>query len=340
MKKKMWYQVPAVLSLVLLLGIASLLAGCGESQKETPDQKVTLAMGFIPNVQFAPFYVAVDQGFFADEGIEIEFDYGWETDLLKLVGSDELQFAIASGDQVILARSQELPVVYVMNWYRRFPVCVVSLAETGIQDPLDLVGRRVGTPATYGASYIGWRAFLDAVGLDETDVELISIGYTQVAALSEGQVDAAICYAMNEPVQMEAAGQALDTIYVADYANLISNGLITNERTIQDHPELVQGVVRAAVRGLAFTLESPEEAFDISVKYVPEAASDAATEATNRAILDRSVEFWQVGSSELGRSDELEWQAAQRIMGEMGLIDTATAVTTMFTNDFIEQVTP
>jgi NitT/TauT family transport system substrate-binding protein len=297
-------------------------------------------MGFIPNVQFAPFYVAVEQGYFADEGIEIEFDYGWETDLLKLVGSDELQFAIASGDQVILARSQELPVVYVMNWYRRFPVCIVSLAETGIQGPLDLVGRRVGTPATYGASYIGWRALLDAVGLDETDAELISIGYTQVAALSEGQVDAAICYAMNEPVQMEAAGQSLDTIYVADYANLISNGLITNERTIQERPELVQGVVRAALRGLAFTLESPDEAFAISLKHVPEAASDASTEAVNRTILDRSVEFWQADDTELGRSYDSEWQAAQRIMEEMGLIDAAADVATMFTNEFVEEVTP
>jgi NitT/TauT family transport system substrate-binding protein len=330
----------AILSLLLLLAAAGLVVGCDGKRGGTPDQEVTLAMGFIPNVQFAPFYVAVEQGYFADEGIEIEFDYGWETDLLKLVGSDELQFAIASGDQVILARSQELPVVYVMNWYRRFPVCVVSLTETGIQHPLDLVGRRVGTPATYGASYIGWRALLDAVGVAETDVELISIGYAQVAALSEGQVDAAICYAMNEPVQMEAAGQSLDVIYVADYANLISNGLITNEQAIRENPELVQGVIRAALRGLAFTLDAPDKAFDISLKYVPEAAGDAETEAVNRAILDRSVEFWAAGGRELGRSDEIEWQAAQRIMEEMGLIDSAADVTTMFTNEFIEGVSP
>jgi NitT/TauT family transport system substrate-binding protein len=149
---------------------------------------------------------------------------------------------------------------------------------------------------------------------------------------------------MNEPVQMEAAGQSLDIIYVADYANLISNGLITNERTIQQRPELVQAVVRAALTGLAFTLESPDEAFDISLTHVPEAASDAETEAVNRAILDRSVEFWQAGRPELGRSDDVEWQAAQRIMEEMGLIDAAASatadVTTMFTNDFIEEVTP
>jgi NitT/TauT family transport system substrate-binding protein len=326
--------------LVLVALVAILVAACGGGGDAVPAEKVTLAMGFIPNVQFAPFYVAVEKGYFAEEGIDVEFDYGWETDLLKLVGSDELQFAIASGDQVILARSQDLPVVYVMNWYRRFPVCVVSLPESGIGEPSGLVGQRIGTPATYGASYIGWRALVDAVGLDEADVELISIGYTQVAALSEGQVDAAICYAMNEPVQMEVSGQAIDIIYVADYANLVSNGLITNERSVEERSELVQGMVRAALRGLQFTLENPDEAFDISLEFVSEAASDAETEAVNRAILAKSVEFWSAEPDELGRSTVDQWIAAQEVMERMGLVDGAGDVDTMFTNEFVVAVNP
>jgi NitT/TauT family transport system substrate-binding protein len=333
-------QKMVLLMLITLVAMAGLLGGCGTSGDGTPSQKVTLAMGFVPNVQFTPFYVALEKGYFVEEGIELEFDYGWETDLLKLVGSDELQFAIASGDQVILARGQELPVVYVMNWYRRFPVCVVSLAETGIREPSDLVGMRVGTPALYGASYIGWRALLDSAGVDEADVELISIGYTQVAALSEGQVDAAVCYAMNEPVQMQAAGQSVDIIYVADYANLVSNGLITNEQTIRELPELVQGMVRAALRGLAYTLENPGEAFDISLEYVPEAASNAETEAINRAILESSVEFWRTDPEELGLSDRAEWEIAQSVMRRMGLVDTERDVTAMFTNQFVVEVKP
>ncbi len=325
---------------IILVAIAGLLGGCGASDNAISSQKVTLAMGFVPNVQFTPFYVAVEKGYFAEEGIQLEFDYGWETDLLKLVGSDELQFAIASGDQVILARGQGLPIVYVLNWYRRFPVCVVSLAETGVQEPSGLVGLRVGTPALYGASYIGWRALLDSVGVDEADVELISIGYTQVAALSEGQVDAAICYAMNEPVQMQAAGQDIDIIYVADYANLVSNGLITNERTIRELPGLVQGMVRATLRGLAYTLEYPEQAFDISLEYVPEAANNAETEAINRAILERSVEFWRTDPEQLGLSEKAEWQVAQGVMRRMGLVDTEGDVTAMFTNEFVTEVKP
>jgi NitT/TauT family transport system substrate-binding protein len=329
--------------LTLLWGAGALLvllAACGPAGQGAESQTVTLAMGFIPNVQFAPFYVAVEKGYFADEGLEIEFDYGWETDLLKLVGSDELQFAIASGDQVILARSQELPVVYVLNWYRRFPVCVVSLAEAGFRGPSDLVGRRVGTPATYGASYIGWRALLDAAGLDQLDVELISIGYTQVAALAEGQVDAAICYAMNEPVQLEVGGWAVDVIYVADYANLVSNGLITNEVTIRQRPELVGGMVRAALRGLAYTLDHADEAFAISLKHVPEASSDSETEAINRAILAKSIEFWKAAPGQLGRSDEADWLTSLQVMEKMGLVSPGQEAGTLFTNRFVVDVEP
>lgn len=324
--------------LACLLG--GLLTGCGSVGKPGSPQTVTLAMGFIPNVQFAPFYVAVEKGYFAKEGIQVKFDYGWETDLLKLVGSDELQFVIASGDQVILARSQGLPVVYVLNWYRRFPVCVVSLAEKGIERPVDLIGRRVGTPATYGASYIGWRALLDAAGLKETAIQLVSIGYTQVAALTEGQVDAAICYAMNEPVQLEAAGHAVNVLYIADYANLVSNGLITNEQTIRKRSDLVRGMVRATLRGLAYTLDHPEEAFQICLRYVPEAASDAQTEAVNRAILLKSIEFWKAERGELGRSVDADWQAALQVMEKMGLVGRQVDVTEMFSNQFIVSVEP
>jgi NitT/TauT family transport system substrate-binding protein len=323
-----------VLSLVLLLPV--LVLACGPGPAQPAQEAITLAMGFIPNIQFAPFYVAVEKGYFAEEGIELEFDYGWETDLLKLVGSGKLQFAIASGDQVILARSQGLPVIYVMNWYRRFPVCIVSLEPAGIRQPADLAGQVVGTPATYGASYIGWRALLDAVGMDEAEVELVSIGYTQVAAVSEGQVDAAVCYAMNEPVQLRAAGEALNIIYVADYINLVSNGLITNEETLAGHPELVEGLVRGALRGLADTLEDPGEAFEIAREYVPELAGDADTEAVNRAILAESIEFWRAPAGKLGYSEEDEWRASQQIMTAMGLLGAQSDVAEMFTNRFVQ----
>lgn len=328
--------------LLPLLTVITLLTlvGCGVTPTvppptDTPTPQattpITLAMGFIPNVQFAPVYVAVEKGYFAAENLEVNFDYGWDTDLLKLVGTGELQFAVGSGDQVILARSQGLPVVYVLNWYRQFPVCIVSLKEKGLQKPQDLIGKTVGTPAMYGASYIGWRALLHAEGIDEAAVNLQNIGYTQVASLTEGKVDAAVCYIMNEPVQLRQSGYEVNVIAISDYVNLVSNGLITNEQTIATAPALVQSLVRAFLRGLRYTIDHPEEAFEICLKYVPEAGGENASR--QMAVLQESIKVWR--ADDLGRSDPAAWEASQRFMRELGFIDTETDVNQMFTNQFI-----
>jgi NitT/TauT family transport system substrate-binding protein len=296
------------LALMLIALTLIVLAGCssGNGAAATPTcspEKVTLAMGFIPNVQFTPFYVALNKGYFAEEKLEIEFDYGMETDLLNLVGTDALQFAVASGDQVILARGQGLPVVYVMTYFQRFPVAVVSLEDLPLEEPADLIGHSACIPGLWGASYIGWLGLLDVAGIDQADIPLESIGYTQVASLTENQVDAAVVYAANEPVQLRQAGYEPNIIYVADYMNLVSNGIITNEKTIAEKPELVQRMVRAVLRGLRDTIEDPEEAFEICLEYVPEAGGE--NRDTQMAVLEESIKFWD--SERLGYSDPSAW---------------------------------
>ena len=325
------------LGIVLLLAVA--LSGCATPvPTATPaHRQVTLSMGFIPNVQFTPFYVAVEKGYFADEGLEIEFDYGMETDLLKLLGVGERQFVVGSGDQVILARQQGLPVVYVMNWYRRFPVAVAALDPMPV--PQELIGKKVGIPGLYGASYIGWQAILDAAGVNPADVNLISIGYTQVESLVAGQVDAAVVYVMNEPVQLRHEGYKVSLIPVADYIDFVSNGLITNEKTISEEPELVRSIVHAILRGLRDTLDDPDAAFAICRHYVPEIDEESAP--LQRSVLEEALNFWRAddGSTDLtrvlGRSDPAAWAASQVFMRKIGLIEAEMDASTLFTNEFI-----
>ncbi len=327
-------SVRIVLALAVLLG----LAGCAPATAPAPTATaglvpVKLAMGFIPNVQFTPLYVAYTRGYFAEEGIDLTFDYGMETDLLKLLGAGERQFVIGSGDQVALARGNGLPVRYVLNWYRRFPVCVVALKSSGIEQPADLVGRTVGTPVLEGASYIGWRAYADAVGIPAEEVNLQVIGYTQAASLTEQRVDAAICYAMNEPVQLREAGHEVQVLYLDEYAHLPSNGLITNEETIEKHPELVQGMVRAFLRGLKDTIADPDAAFAITKEIVPEMGGE--NEPLQRAVLAECVRFWQ--GEPLGQSDPASWQAVTDLLLRLGLLSGKVDPETMYTNRFVTE---
>lgn len=295
--------------------------------------RLTVAMGYIPSVQFAPFYVAQARGYFRDAGLEINPQYGIESDLLKLVGTGELSFMIGSGEEVILGRSQGLPVRYVMRWYRSFPVVLFAKASEGINEPADLVGKQVGLPGLFGASYVGWEALVYATGLDPQQVTLQSIGFTQATAVSRDQVDAALDYVVNGPVQLRLAGEEITVIPVSDYVDLPSNGIITNEQTIEAQPDLVRAFVTALLRGLADTLADPDAAFEISLQAVPEAGGEQA--AVSRAIFDESLKLWQAPAEELGLSDPAAWEEAARFMKDMGLIQTEVVAADLFTNDFV-----
>jgi NitT/TauT family transport system substrate-binding protein len=292
---------------------------------------VRLPLGYIPNVQFAPLYVAVDKGYFKQAGIDIEFDYSMETDAVALVGVNEIQFAVVSGDQVLLARAQGLPVVYVMAWYQDYPVSVVSKTGHGILKPTDLKGKQIGLPGLYGASYIGLRALLSAGGLKESDVTLDSIGYNQVEVLVSDQDQAVVVYTNNEPIQLRLKGYQIDEIRVKDYAHLVSNGLITNETTIAQNPDLIRRMNQAILKGIADTIANPEEAYQTCLKFVE--GLKQADQAVQKQVLTTSIEFWKADN--LGYSDPTAWQNTEQVLLDMGFLTKPLDVTQAFTNDYL-----
>jgi len=320
----------------ILLALCVSLSGCvGVNSPELEATEtivhVRLTMGYRPDVQFAPLYVAAEHGYYQDVGIEIEFNHIPETEAVQLIGANELHFAVVSGEQVLLARAQDLPVVYVMAWWQDYPVAVAAPAESGIMTPADLIGKRVGIPGLYGASYIGYRALLSAAGVSNDAITLDSIGYNQVEALYEGQVDAVVIYANNEPLQLESQGVPVNVIRVADYVHLTSNGLITNQTIITEHPDLVQRMVAATLKGLQDTIEDPAEAYEISKLYVE--GLDKADETVQRGVLVASIEFWK--ANRLGYSDPQSWENMEQVLLEMGLLQEHLDLSQAFTNEFL-----
>jgi NitT/TauT family transport system substrate-binding protein len=288
-------------------------------------------MGYIPNVQYAPFYLADAEGYFEEAGMEIEFDYSLETDAVSRVGAGEAPFGLASGEQVLLARAQGIPVVYVLAWFQDFPVAVASPSGSGIDAPQDLPGTRIGIPGLFGASYIGYQALLRAAGLPEDAATLEAIGFNQVEALLAGQVDGVVVYANNEPIQLEARGMPVDLIRVADYVELASNGLITNEETLASDPDLVRRMVRAVVLGLEATLRDPEAAFAVAAQYVPGLAESG--EDVQRRVLQASLAFWQ--AERIGFSSPESWANMEEVLLAMGLVPGPVEVERAYTNEFV-----
>ena len=327
----------------LLTGIVIVLAACAPvapvaSEPQTADaptlESISLGVGFIPSVQFATFYVAIDKGFYADAGLDVSIDYGFENDYLLLTATDEIQFMVGSGDQVILGRGQGLPVRYVMNWYTQYPVVIFAEETAGIATPQDLVGKRIGIPGPFGASYVAFRAILEAAGLDESDVTLESIGFTQAAAIQQGLVDAAVDYSVNGPIVLAMEGIDTVEIRMDDFLSMPANGLVTNEVTQAQRPELVAAMVQASLAGVAYTLENPDEAFEIALKFVPEAGGD--NRAINRAIFDAVLESWRTQDGyRPGETRLADWEEATAFMARIGLVDVAPDPATLFSNDFL-----
>ncbi len=292
---------------------------------------VTVIMGYIPNVQFAPWFVADKKGYFAQEGLQVKFQWGFETDGVKLVGAGQADFAILGGDQVIQARAQDVPLVYVANYYNAFPITIFSLQDKNIKTPQDLVGKKIGLPAFWGATYTGWRALLYGAGIKEQDVKVQDVGFAQVAAVTQGVVDAAAGYANNEPVQMRIAGKDINVIQVWDYSKLVGTGLVTNEKTVADRPQLVQKMVRAIERGVQDTISNPDEALTISLQNIPEAGG--ANLPTSKAVLEATIALWK--SPRLGYVAPADWAASAKFMKDAGFIKTDIDVTKAYTNQFV-----
>jgi NitT/TauT family transport system substrate-binding protein len=292
-----------------------------------------MPMGYIPNVQFAPYYVAKEKGFFRQAGIEITFDYSSETDGVSLVGAGEIPFSTVSGEQVLLARAQGLPVVYVMSWWHGYPVGILSSKELGIKEPSDLKGKKIGLPGLFGTSYIGLRALLSNGGLDEADVTLDSIGYNQIEAYISGRDQVVVIYSNNEPIQLTKQGYAYDLLQAADYVSLASNGLLTNENTILKNPDLVRKMITAFSKGITYTLENPDEAFEICKKYVD--GLEQADQDVQKQILAATMEFWK--TDKIGYSEPEAWENMQTLLLEMGMLKEPLDLEKAYSNAYLAE---
>ncbi|HMQ31755.1 MAG TPA: ABC transporter substrate-binding protein [Chloroflexaceae bacterium] len=347
----------ARLSLIALA--AALLAACGAQPTAQPAQpptaepgaapeaaapaeglrRITLAMSYIPNVQFAPYYVAVQKGYFAEEGLEVVFDYNFENDVVQRAATwpeGGVAFATASGTSTLLARQQGIPIKTVMTLYQEFPVVFFAKRATGLTSAADLAGKTVGIPGNFGESLYGLLAVRYANQLDESAFAVQEIGFTQAQAVLEDKVPVAIGYAMNEPVILRQQGEEVDVLRVADVYDLAANGIVASERLIAEEPELVRSFLAASVRGLRDTLDNPDEAYEISLGFIPEAELGDPT--LQRQVLQESLPYWysdKTTAEGLGYTDGELWVRTEEFMRAAGLLPGAVEVTEAFTNEFL-----
>jgi NitT/TauT family transport system substrate-binding protein len=287
---------------------------------------LSVGLGYIASVQFAPFYLAEQSGYFAEAGLDVTFRHGFDYDVIALVGQGELDLGLADGTSVIPAVSNGIPLRYVATIYGQFPSVVFAKASAGIDDPSELAGRKVGIPGRYGSSWIMLQAMLSSVGLTVDDIELSEIGFTQAEAVTQGLVEAATGFTNNEPVVLESNGVPTSVLRVDDIVPLPGNGLIVGASTLEAKRDAITAFVAVILRAMADIEADPELGLDAALTEVPDLATAREAQA---AILDATIEVWRGPVQEaegLGAISTQDWDRSIDYLTSLDLVpDPVTA---------------
>jgi NitT/TauT family transport system substrate-binding protein len=320
-----------LLLLCSLLGIlAFLLAACGGSTTAPAPKKVSIGLGYVPDIQFSPFYVAKSKGYYREVGLDVSFNQGIIPDLIGSLVAGKNNYVFASGDELLVARDKKVKAINVATVFQKYPVSLVVPADSPIRTPADLKGHSVGVPGPYGATYIGLQAILYKANLSLSDIRLQSIGFTQVAALASHRVDAVMGYANNEPLKLKKSGFNVRTFNVSDYLPLISNGIVTTEETYRSQQQEVRNFVQATLKGLKDVIANPSEAVQLSKSYVP-----GLTDTTGALeVLQATIPLWQ-GKGQPGLNDSASWKAMEQFMVTQKMIAPVSDLAQAYTNQAV-----
>ena len=298
--------------------------------------KLVVGLGYIPSVQFAPFYLADQAGYYADAGLSVEFQNKIDPDLITLVGQGAIDIGIGDGTSVIPAVSQGIPIKYITTVYGQFPDIVFAKASSGIATAADLKGKKIGTPGRYGGGWIMLQALLGSAGLTTNDVTIVEYpDFTQRAAVEQGAVDAATGFSNNEPVQLELAGTKAVVLHIDAITPLPGPGLIAAAKTLTDKHDAVVRFVAATLRAMNAIKLNPSVGLDAAIETVPELGS--ARDA-QMAVLTATIDSWTgpvQSANGLGAIDRDGWTKSIAYLTTLGLVPKPVTVDDLVQDDLI-----
>lgn len=290
-------------------------------------RQVRLLLGFRPDVQFAPFYLAQQDGYFADAGLEVTIEHS--DDVIRLVADGRAQFGVADATDLMIARTAGIPVTYVATLYNHFPVALIGAPDVVPPEPSGVAGLRIGTPGRFGSSWHALLALLDAGGLTPDDVTIREYpAFNQVEGLLNGDVDVITGFRVNEPLQLESQGFEVELLTVDELVPLPGPGIIVGDEALAADIDLVHAFAGAVVQAQDVIAADPQLGLDAAIEAVPAIGEDRETA---RAVLEASVEVWRgpAGASSGAIVPEV-WASGYETMRRLGFIDGSVPVEEMY----------
>lgn len=318
----------------VLVALVLVLSACSPTGQRKVDEITFVIPVSEMGLPYAEFVVADELGYFAEENLKVrvELQPGL-TDGIKAVAAGAAQFVFPAPNVVMIGRSKDLPIVTVFGSVQRYQFGFATLADSPISGIPALKGKTIGLPVAGTETIV--IPIARAAGVAENDIKLEIVGFdARPVALTQKRVDAVLTWD-TEFATWQAKGLALKFFPGYEYLDYVGNGIATSEKIIKGNPDLVRRFLRATVKGMIFEEANPQATVAIVKKRYPEAVQD---EASALAVLDAAIRRTRSTYTQqhgLGWLRPEPWQKQQADMLALNLLDKATDVQAMITNQFI-----
>lgn len=296
--------------------IAAALAAAALAGPVAAQTEMSFALDWKFEGPAAPYFLAIDNGHFAEAGVEVEISAGsGSLDAIPKVatGAFPAGFADINSLMRFLDQNPDAPVIAAMMIYDKPPFAVVGRRSLGIEEPGDLEGRTLGAPPPDGA-WAQFPIFAETAGLDMEKIDVEPVGFpTREPMLAEGEVDAVTGFSFSVFLNLVRLGvpeEDISTILMADHGvELYGNAIIVNTDFAEANPEAVTGFLRAVAQGWRDAIADPVAGAQAVVDRNP--AGDVELEARRLELsIDANVLTPWVVANGLGGIDPERMEAA------------------------------
>lgn len=317
-----------IIAILLALG----LRACSPVSNPTPMlTPVILQLSFSHQAEFAGFYVADQQGYYAEEGLAVSFvEGGPEVDFISPVANGSAQFGVAQPADLILARAAGNQVRSIAVIYRHSPIVFFTLADSGITRPQDFVGQRIRSTTSTDTTL---QAMMTRLGIPSEQYEIVNLP-SEVPRFISGEAPVWGGYLNVLVLEVQRAGHKINLIYPDDYGiHFYGDVLITTDDLIAKNADLVLRFTRATLKGWTYAVENPDTIGAIVQKYNPQA--DVGLES---ARMTASIPLVNTGEDYIGWMEAETWEGIEQTLREQGALTTPLDANQVYTLQFLEEI--
>jgi NitT/TauT family transport system substrate-binding protein len=289
-------------------------------------EKLTFRLNYIATGLHAPYYVALEKGYYKEVGLDVTIAEGTGSGTTaKLVGMGTDLIGQSDVASVAAAVTQGIPIRVVCPIYKINGFSIITLEENKISTPKDLEGRKVGITTGDGPSKL-WQGVVKANNLDESKVNYVTMGgEAKVGALVSGQVDAILAGADNDAIQVKEMGKNVKVLRFAEVGvPTVGLSLIASNNAIKSNTETIRKFISASLKGWDDARKDPDGAITIMKKYIPALEVNVA-----RGGLDAAIgSLFTDSSKTISDVSKEEWETSIQLLRDyMGLDDSFPADT-------------